>query len=81
MQPGLALRSARSTAMRMLQSYGREHGSPRHKRALAAAVSSRTGLMASGLAPGAASLSALSTSDITKSSGLIASKILYIIAG
>ena len=44
MQPGLALRSARSTAMRMLQSYGREHGSPRHKRALAAAVSSRTGL-------------------------------------
>src|ERR1700733_5694302 len=44
-------------------------------RELPSAVSSRTGLTANGLAPGAASLSALSRQELTKCRGLVASKI------
>ena len=59
-QPGLALRSALPTAMRILQSNGREQWRPQAQPyELPLVASSRTDLRTSGLAPGAASLSAL----------------------
>ena len=81
MQPGLALQSARSMATcTWSPSHGREHGGPRHNRPIAATVSSRTGLTANGLAPGAASLSALSRPEYARKVACRTSKILYGIA-
>lgn len=78
MQPGLALQSARSTATcTRSPSHGREYGGPRHNRPIAATVNSRTGLTANGLAPGAASLSALSRQEYGKKVACRTSKILH----
>ena len=82
MQPGLALQSARSTAnVHVRNRADGNMAAPGTIWRLPPSASSRTGLAANGLAPGAASLSALSTPEYAKRVACRATKFLYRIVG